>query len=217
MIVQHGAVPILEMLEVNDTPLLRIVLQVVNQIMSSAKTDLVSRVAVGLVPEVVKFARPEHAKVLRAEAAKFVAKLCQGSMMQMLVACGGMEALVHLVGHQYYNNREIVWLCLESIQTIFETSPAPVPIKDCYRLFSKAGLCIRLVLLIDVLASDIHQKAPTYLSLVVKLLFLLSEGDHVVKVYLASQDVLSCLILSLRFLPDEISVKVTSSASALFA
>eukprot|EP00397_Hematodinium_sp_SG-2012_P003970 GEMP01003980.1.p1 GENE.GEMP01003980.1~~GEMP01003980.1.p1 ORF type:complete len:1021 (+),score=165.69 GEMP01003980.1:109-3171(+) len=210
MVVQHGAVPILEMLEVNDTSLLRVVLQVVNQIIRSATTDLVSRLAVGLIPEVVKFGRPEYAKVLRAEAAKFVSKLCQASTlsMQMLVACGGLEALVHLVGHQYYNNRELVWLGLDSINTIFETNPAVIPINDCYRLFTKAGLTIRLVLLIDLLASDIHQKAPTYLSLVIKLLFMLSEGDHVVKVYLASQDALNCLILSLRYLPADLSVKV---------
>merc|ERR1719174_778044 len=91
LVTQHGAVPIVEMLQVTDPELLRTVLKVVNQIVEGNQSFQENFAMSGLIPAVLKFARPHHSRPLRYEAACFVSRLCNTSALslQLLVACGG--------------------------------------------------------------------------------------------------------------------------------
>lgn len=223
LVTQYGAVPIVEMLQVTDPTLLRHVLKVVNQIVERNQSWQEIFATVGLIPAVIKFARPHHSRPLRSEAACFVWSLCNTSArsLQMLVACGGLEALVDLVSHDYYHNRDLVWLGLQALDKVFESSLAsphhnqkssesPVSQKsDFCRILAKHGLCLHLTVLVDTLACDIHNRAAQYLKVVVNLLLLFAkEGDAVVKVYMAKGPVLEGLIASLEFLPPELTVQI---------
>jgi len=205
------AVPIVEMLQVTDPTLLRTVLKVVNQIVEGNQYFQEIFAMVGLIPGVIKFARPHHSRPLRYEAACFVSLLCHTSArsLQMLVACGGLEAIVDLVSHDYYDNRDLVWLALDALQKVFEFAAGNGQKSDFCRILAKHGLCGHLCLLVDTLASDIHEKGKQYLQVVVDLLlFFAKEGDAVVKVYMAKGHVLEGLISSLEFLPLDLAVQI---------
>eukprot|EP00746_Dinoflagellata_sp_MGD_P077844 gnl/MRDRNA2_/MRDRNA2_31184_c0_seq1.p1 gnl/MRDRNA2_/MRDRNA2_31184_c0~~gnl/MRDRNA2_/MRDRNA2_31184_c0_seq1.p1 ORF type:complete len:999 (+),score=193.63 gnl/MRDRNA2_/MRDRNA2_31184_c0_seq1:143-2998(+) len=209
LVTQHGAVPIVEMLQVTDAKLLRAVLQIVNRIIDDNKGFQETLGLVGVIPAVIKFTRPNYSRELRKEAAHFMSKLCHTSpiSLQMLVACGGLEALVHLVAHDYYNNRDFVWLALEALKEIFQTST--IPNNDLCRLLAKLGLCGHLVILIDTLLSDIDKDAGRHLETVVDLLLLFAtDGDTVVKCYMVSYQVLEGLVSSLEYLPLSLNVRI---------
>eukprot|EP00929_Paragymnodinium_shiwhaense_P056662 TRINITY_DN28364_c0_g1_i1.p1 TRINITY_DN28364_c0_g1~~TRINITY_DN28364_c0_g1_i1.p1 ORF type:complete len:1019 (+),score=196.64 TRINITY_DN28364_c0_g1_i1:311-3058(+) len=211
LVTQQGAVPIVEMLQVTDPTLLRTVLKVVNQIVAGDPSFQEIFAMVGLIPVVIKFARPHHSRPLRFEAACFVSRLCNSSArsLQNLVACGGLEALVDLVSHEYYNNRDLVWIALDALSRIFESAERSTNQRDFCRILAKRGLCGHLTLLIDTLAADIHERALQYLKVVVDLLlFFAREGDAVVKVYMASGLVLEGLIACLEFLPADLQVQI---------
>ena len=98
-------VPIVEMLQVTDPMLLRQVLKVVNQIVAEWNHDFQELFSmVGLIPGVIKFAGSEFARDLRVEAGTFISRLCNSgsSSLQMLIACGGLEAIVDLISYDYY-------------------------------------------------------------------------------------------------------------------
>lgn len=56
----------------------------------------------------------------RIESALFVSELCnsEGSL-KMFVACGGVNMLVSVLSHEYYDNRKLVFLGLECIDKVF--------------------------------------------------------------------------------------------------
>lgn len=210
LVMQHGAVPIVEMLQVTDPTLLRTVLKVVNQIVEGNQGFQEIFAMVGLIPGVIKFARPCHSRPLRYEAACFIFCLCNTSArsLQMLVACGGLEALVDLLSHDYYHNRDLVWLALDALSKVFDSASQNNQNSDFCRILAKHGLCGHLCLLVDTLAGDIHERASHYLEVVVKLLlFFAKEGDAVVKVYMAKGSVLEGLIAGLDFLPPDLAIQ----------
>eukprot|EP00930_Biecheleria_cincta_P069772 TRINITY_DN57478_c0_g1_i1.p1 TRINITY_DN57478_c0_g1~~TRINITY_DN57478_c0_g1_i1.p1 ORF type:complete len:1152 (+),score=237.22 TRINITY_DN57478_c0_g1_i1:129-3584(+) len=209
LVMQHGAVPIIEMLQITDETLLRSVLKVVNQIVEGHQGFQELFSMVGLIPGVIKFARPHFKRPLRHEAATFISRLCNSSSssLQMLIACGGLEAIVDLVAHDYYHNRDLVWLALDAVNTILKMPGSHS--RDLCRILAKHGLCCHMCLLIDTLASEILDRAAHYLQVVVSLLlFFAKTGDAVVKVYMAKAPVLEGLISSLDFLQTNLAAQV---------
>ncbi|CAE8588333.1 unnamed protein product, partial [Polarella glacialis] len=208
-VMQHGAVPIVEMLQVTDPTLLRSVLKVVNQIIDGNQGFQDTFAMVGLFPGVIKFARPHFSRPLRQEAATFISTLCHSSArsLQMLIACGGLEAIVDLISHDYYHNRDLVWLALDAVNTVLNMPGSHS--RDLCRILAKHGLCGHLCLLVDTLASDIHDRAAPYLKVVVSLLlFFARQSDAVAKAYMAKGPVLEGLIASLEFLPPDLAAQV---------
>eukprot|EP00927_Polykrikos_kofoidii_P050324 TRINITY_DN44236_c0_g1_i1.p1 TRINITY_DN44236_c0_g1~~TRINITY_DN44236_c0_g1_i1.p1 ORF type:complete len:1207 (+),score=189.47 TRINITY_DN44236_c0_g1_i1:462-3623(+) len=211
LVTHHGAVPIVEMLQVADPVLLRTVLKLVNQIVEGNQSFQEIFAMVGLIPAVIKFAKPHYARPLRYEAACFVSRICHTSArsLQMLIACGGLEALVDLVSHDYYQNRDLVWPALDALTKVFDSATESGHRRDLCRILAKRGLCGHLCLLIDTLASDIHERALHYLEVVINLLlFSAREGDAVVKMYMATGQVLEGLVAALEFLPNDLQVPV---------
>ena len=202
-------VPIVEMLQVTDPMLLRSVLKVVNQIVAEWNHDFQELFSmVGLIPGVIKFAGSEFARDLRVEAGTFISRLCNSdSSIQMLIACGGLEAIVDLISYDYYQNRDLVWSALDAVNTVKNKKSSHS--RDLCRILAKRGLCGHLVLLIDNLAADIQDKAAHYLQEVIAILsFFAKTGDSVVKAYMAKAPVLEGLIASLEYLPPPLAAEV---------
>ncbi|CAJ1446292.1 unnamed protein product, partial [Effrenium voratum] len=207
LVMQHGAVPIVEMLQVTDAKLQNSVLKVVNQIVADGNQDFQELFSmVGLIPGVIKFARTEYHRSLRVEVGKFISRV-SSSASGLLVACGGLEAIVDLISSEYYHNRDLVWAALEDVNTVLNMQGSHQ--RDLCRILAKLGICEHLVVLIDTLASDIMERAAQHLQLVVSLLaFFAKTGDAVVKAYMAKATVLEGLIASLEFLSSEQSVQI---------
>ena len=198
------------MLQVTDPTLLRSVLKVVNQIVAEWNSDFQELFSmVGLIPGVIKFAGSQYTRDLRVEAGTFISKLCNSgsSSLQMLIACGGLEAIVDLISYDYYQNRDLVWKALDAVNTVMNKKSSHS--RDLCRILAKHGLCSHLVLLIDNLASDIQDKAADYLQEVIAILGLFAKtGDSVVKAYMAKPPVLEGLIASLEYLPPSLVSQV---------
>jgi len=213
LVLQHGAVPIVEMLQVSDTKLQDSVLKVVNQIVADGNRDFQELFSmVGLIPGVLKFAHTDCQRSLRQEVGRFISHLCNSSesSLQMLVACGGLEAIVELISSDYFHNRDLVFPALDDVKTVLDKQGSHS--RDLCRILAKRGICEHLVQLIDTLASDMGyymERATQYLHVVVSLLvFFAKTGDGVVKAYMAKAPVLEGLVASLEFLPPELLLEI---------
>lgn len=215
LVMQHGAVPIVEMLQVPDAKLQDSVLKVVNQIVADRSRgfqfqELFSMV--GLIPEVLKLARTDVQRSLRQEVGRFISHLCNSSesSLQMLVACGGLEAIVELISSEYFHNPDLVFPALDNVKTVLDKRGGHS--RDLCRILAKRGICEHLVQLIDTLASDMGyymDRAAQYLHVVVSLLvFFAKTGDAVVKAYMAKATVLEGLVASMEFLPPELILEI---------
>uniref|UniRef100_A0A0G4FL94 non-specific serine/threonine protein kinase n=1 Tax=Chromera velia CCMP2878 TaxID=1169474 RepID=A0A0G4FL94_9ALVE len=205
---QIGAVPFLELLlhlTERMPELVAAVLQSLNRLIVADEKFKANSALVGLIPAIIRFTRPQWNKAVKVEAARFVASICTAEFsLQMFVACGGIDALVNLLEHDYYSNRDLVYLAIDAIGKVF--SIKTIPKNDFCRLFSKLGLCRNLAALLDTMASDIEEEAEVYLGKAVDLLLLLAQGDSVVKAYLVLKGTLDELLTSLEYLPAHVAV-----------
>ncbi|XP_024545433.1 MAP3K epsilon protein kinase 1 isoform X1 [Selaginella moellendorffii] len=146
LILQHGIMPLLEMLEVNNNRVMHAVLQLINQIVKDSSDIQENACLAGLIPVVMNFAAPEKSKEMRMQAAYFVQQMCNSSnlTLQMFIACRGLPVLVGFLESDYAKYREMVHLAIDCMWQVFELK-SPTPRNDFCRIFSKSGVLVRLV------------------------------------------------------------------------
>lgn len=143
---QHGLVPLMEMLEVANNRVIVSVLQIVNQLIKDNASFQENACHIGLIPVVMNFARSDHSREIRIEAAYFVQQLCQTSSLtlQMFIACRGLPVLVGFLEPDYAKYREMVHLAIDGMWQVFNLH-SPTPRNDFCRISAKNGILIRLV------------------------------------------------------------------------
>ncbi|KAJ7536364.1 hypothetical protein O6H91_12G066000 [Diphasiastrum complanatum] len=164
LISQHGVMPILEMLELNNNRIVYAVLQLVNEIIRDNVEIQENACLVGLIPMVMNFSAPERSKEMRMQAAYFVQQLCtsRSPTLQMFVACRGLPVLVGFLEPDYAKYREMVHIAIDCMQKIFELQSA-TPKNDFCRIFAKNGALVRLVNTLHSL-NEATRLAPAVMS-----------------------------------------------------
>lgn len=195
LITHHGVIPIMEMLEVDNTKVLHSVLRVVNQILDGSPEIQENLCLVGGIPAIMRFAGGGNPDNLRAEAASFVSKMCHTSAitLQMFVASRGLPVLVQMLDPDYKHKRELVWSAVDNILRIFEMQSS-TPKNDFCRLFAKSNLLPRLAFAYSNMLDDKHPQAEEYRLKVANLFLIFSHADTVVKGHMAQQEVLKRLL-----------------------
>ena len=75
----------------------------------------------------------------------------------MLVACGGLGAMVELISSDYSQNRDLVGPALEHVETVLHKQNHS---KDLCRILAKQGLCEHLVPFLETL-KGLTERGPT--------------------------------------------------------
>ncbi|VAH37466.1 unnamed protein product [Triticum turgidum subsp. durum] len=143
---QNGFLPLMELLELPKNRIICSVLQLINYIVKDNTGFLENACLVGLIPVVMNFAVPDHAKEVRMQASFFLQQLCQASTLtlQMFIACQGIPVLVSFLEPDYAKFREMVHLAIDGIWQVFKLQHS-TPRNDFCRIAAKNGILLRLV------------------------------------------------------------------------
>ncbi|VAH37474.1 unnamed protein product [Triticum turgidum subsp. durum] len=144
---QNGFLPLMELLELPKNRIICSVLQLINYIVKDNTGFLENACLVGLIPVVMNFAVPDHAKEVRMQASFFLQQLCQASTLtlQMFIACQGIPVLVSFLEPDYAKfSREMVHLAIDGIWQVFKLQHS-TPRNDFCRIAAKNGILLRLV------------------------------------------------------------------------
>ncbi|XP_015575815.1 MAP3K epsilon protein kinase 1 isoform X3 [Ricinus communis] len=143
---QHGLLPLTELLEVPKTRVICSVLQLINQIVKDNTDFQENACLVGLIPVVMSFAGPDRPREVRMEAAYFLQQLCQSSplTLQMFIACRGIPVLVGFLEADYAKYREMVHLAIDGMWQVFKLQRS-TPRNDFCRIAAKNGILLRLI------------------------------------------------------------------------
>ncbi|CEG42848.1 ste ste11 cdc15 protein kinase [Plasmopara halstedii] len=248
-----GVVPnIMEALEMKKMDVLHAVLRVINKIVEGNKKFQENLALVGLVPVIIKLTKqhnpfylpehfgrevsPEHIKfacAVRMEAAKFVRQCCKTSSLtlQMFIACGGLPVLVDFLTltnqlSSLEQDVDLVRIALDGISCVF--SIQTIPKNDICRLFVKAGLLKKFVLVFSVIVSSlaashddnaVKEKAETTVCKsrtqwtveefhkTCDIFVLFSQGDAVVKEHMCDGAVLERLLEAIHSASPLLSIE----------
>ncbi|KAI4384131.1 hypothetical protein MLD38_009896 [Melastoma candidum] len=143
---QHGLLPLMDLLEVPNTRVMCLVLQIINQIIKDNTDFQENACLVGLIPVVMGFAVPDRPREVRMEAAYFVRQLCQSSSLtlQMFIACRGIPVLVGFLEADYAKYREMVHLAIDGMWQVFKLQRS-TPRNEFCRIAAKNGILLRLI------------------------------------------------------------------------
>ena len=121
LMTNHGVIPIMEMLEVQNTHILHAVLKVVNQIVGKNVKFQQNMSLVGLIPAIIRFGGAAYPTEIRMESASFVRQFCYATdwTRKMFIACDGLPVLVSFLLEDYKNSKTLVWNAIgQSYETI---------------------------------------------------------------------------------------------------
>lgn len=177
----------------------------------------------GLIPVIIKLTKQHQANsftlqdlppenkfshLVRLEAAKFVRQSCKTSSLtlQMFIACGGLPVLVDFLTVESDNSKELLRIALGGIFSVFHLQT--IPKNDICRLFVKAGLLHKFVMVFNEIVHCVKTKADPQLPAdkwtrhelhkMCDILLLFSQGDVIVKEHMCDRRVLRGLLNALE-------------------
>lgn len=97
---------------------------------------------IGGIPVITKFASKKYPYDIRIEAAFFVRMLCQSSavVLQMFLSCRGLNVLVEFLEEDYEIQKDLVWIGINGVWSIFEAQVYKIIIFRFDILISRALL-----------------------------------------------------------------------------
>ncbi|KAG6553054.1 hypothetical protein Mapa_005391 [Marchantia paleacea] len=146
LISQHGIIPLMDMLEVNNNRVIHAVLLLINQIIRDNVNFQENACLAGLIPVIINFAAPDRSREMRMQAASFIQQICltSSTTLQMFIACRGLPVLVSFLDPDYTKCREMVHLAIDAMWQVFELQNS-TPRNDFCKIFAKSGVLVRLV------------------------------------------------------------------------
>ena len=209
-VAHHGVVPIVDMLEggVENDKVVRSILIVVNQIIAQDAKLQESLCMLGGIPAIMTFAGPAHPLDLRLQAAYFLHDMCHASQLtlQMCIACRSLPTLVSFLEPDYAVNGELVRLGIDAVLRVLAlktASDAAAARQDFCRLFAKAGLLRRLVVVLSHLIADEPDTAVAarYVKNATQIVLYCTQADAVTRTYMTEPEVLAGLLGSVSLVP----------------
>ncbi|CAI2171283.1 20031_t:CDS:2 [Funneliformis geosporum] len=210
-IMVHGVIPIIDLLEIcSYTKVLSRLLKIVNIIIKENINLQENLCLVGGIPIIMNFASRMHSYDIRLEAAIFIRQICHTSpvILQMFVSCRGLKVLVEFLKEDYAERKEIIWIAVNGIWSVFELQ-SPTPKNDFCRLLSKYGLLDPLSVTLHNVIVDPDPLASGYINKIVNILLTFSQADAYIKEVMATRTrVVSRIFEDLGKLSPNLMVKM---------
>eukprot|EP01114_Cavostelium_apophysatum_P023823 TRINITY_DN90_c0_g1_i3.p1 TRINITY_DN90_c0_g1~~TRINITY_DN90_c0_g1_i3.p1 ORF type:complete len:1113 (+),score=446.88 TRINITY_DN90_c0_g1_i3:1211-4549(+) len=214
LITNHGILPLIIMLGVQNAAVLNSILRLITQIIESNEI-LVNLCVMGVIPAIMSCSDTKnHTLLTRLYCAYFVQRVISTpETLQMFVACRGLSLLVDFLEDDYEKSRELVHLSVDCIASIFKTQgQTATPKNEFFHLFLNFGLLERLsATLLNIIKSDSHKDdsddgfgeeddEKNYSEKVTKIFKVFSMGDSDVKLRICSKNVVTSLKESLQLM-----------------
>ncbi|GET00056.1 cytokinesis protein sepH [Rhizophagus clarus] len=185
-IMLHGVIPIIDILEIcSYTNVLSKLLKIVNIIIEDNITLQENLCLVGGIPIIMNFTSRRYNYDIRLEAANFIRQICHTSL-QIFISCRGLKVLVELLQEDYTKHKQLIWIAVNGIWSVFELQ-SPTPKNDFCRLLSKYGLLDPLSITLHNVIADPDPSAPCYVDKIVNILLLFSQADAHIKEIMATR------------------------------
>jgi serine/threonine protein kinase len=185
-IMLHGVIPIIDILEIcSYTNVLSKLLRIVNVIIEDNINLQENLCLVGGIPIIMNFTSRKYNYDIRLEAANFIRQICHTSL-QIFVSCRGLKVLVELLQEDYIKHKQLIWIAVNGIWSVFELQ-SPTPKNDFCRLLSKYGLLDPLSITLHNVIVDPDPSAPCYVNKIVNILLLFSQSDAHIKEIMATR------------------------------
>lgn len=185
-IMLHGVIPILDILEIcSYTDVISKLLKIVNIIIEDNINLQENLCLVGGIPIIMNFISRRYNYDIRLEAANFIRQICHTSL-QIFVSCRGLKVLVELLQEDYAKHKQLIWIAVNGIWSVFELQ-SPTPKNDFCRLLSKYGLLDPLSITLHNVIVDPDPSASCYVNKIVNILLLFSQADAHIKEIMATR------------------------------
>ncbi|KAG0017501.1 hypothetical protein BGZ80_008209 [Entomortierella chlamydospora] len=206
MIANHGAIPLLDLIE-NSKPhtLIQKLLNILNLVIRKDFALQESLCLVGAIPVVIRYTSKKYSKNIQFAAAVFIQQICHTNplTLQMFISCRGLGVLIDFLQGNYTTQKDLVWIAIDGIHSVFNLQ-SMTPRNDFCRLLAKQGL---LDPLSTTLYNTIHDpQGASYTEKIVQVLLIFSQGDSPVKELLATRQIVHRMLSSLQNLPIELCV-----------
>lgn len=196
----HGMLPILEILETSNRPMVILrLLKIVNMLLLDNVEIQENICFVGGIPIITRFAQKRYSSDIRLEAAAFVRMMYQTSTLtlQMFVSCGGLNVLVEFLEEDYEVERDLVLIGVNGVWSVFELQ-GPTPKNDFCRIFSRSAILYPLSLVLNRVLEEEEELAELIEGRIVNIFLLFSQAENHVKETIADRMVLKRVLKDLR-------------------
>ncbi|KAG0280987.1 hypothetical protein BGZ96_001333 [Linnemannia gamsii] len=206
MMANHGAIPLLDLIENSKQP--NLVLKLLNILNMVIRNDFALQenlCLVGAIPVLIKYTSKQYVKEIQLAAALFIQQICHTNSLtlQMFISCRGLSVLIKFLQGNYMTQKELVWIAINGIHSVFKLQSL-TPRNDFCRLLAKQGL-------LDPLSTTLYntlrdpQGAP-YTDKIVQVLLIFSQGDSPVKELLAKRPIVHRMLSSLQNLTPSLCI-----------
>ncbi|CAJ0751643.1 3713_t:CDS:10 [Entrophospora sp. SA101] len=210
-IIFHGVIPIIEILEICVySSVLTKLLRIINIIIEDNINLQENLCLVGGIPVIMNFTLKRYSYDIRLEAATFIKHICHTSpiVLQMFVSCRGLKVLVEFLQEDYNDRKELVWIAVNGICSVFELQ-SPTPKNDFCRLLAKNGLLDPLANTLHDVIKDEDEKAFIYINKIINIFLQFSQADtYVTEVMATKTKVISRIFEELDELPANMVVSL---------
>ncbi|KAG0310153.1 hypothetical protein BGZ97_012753 [Linnemannia gamsii] len=206
MMANHGAIPLLDLIE--NSKQSNLVLKLLNILNMVIRNDFALQenlCLVGAIPVLIKYTSKQYVKEIQLAAALFIQQICHTNSLtlQMFISCRGLSVLIEFLQGNYTTQKELVWIAINGIHSVFKLQSL-TPRNDFCRLLAKQGLLGPLSTTLYNTLRD-PQGAP-YTDKIVQVLLIFSQGDSPVKELLATRQIVHRMLSSLQNLTPSLCV-----------
>ncbi|KAF9130062.1 hypothetical protein BGW39_003512 [Mortierella sp. 14UC] len=206
MMANHGAIPLLDLIENGKQP--NLILKLLNILNMVIKDDLglqENLCLVGAIPVLIKYTSKRYVKEIQLAAALFIQQLCHTNSLtlQMFISCRGLSVLIDFLQGNYSTQKELVWIAINGIHSVFNLQSL-TPRNDFCRLLAKQGLLDPLSAMLYNTLRD--PQGAAYTDKIVQVLLIFSQGDSPVKELLATRQIVHRMLSSLQNLTPALCV-----------
>jgi len=134
---------------------------------------------------------------IRYLASFIIQTICKNTKsvtFQTFISCRGLPALVALLGGDYFENKDLIFMTIDSIYDIFELQNS-TPKSDYLQLFIKCDLIPNLIdVLNNIILDDEIFDAEEYENKIVNIFLKFSRGDATIKEAVTTKEAIECLL-----------------------
>ncbi|KAG0217908.1 hypothetical protein BGX33_009207 [Mortierella sp. NVP41] len=206
MMANHGAIPLLDLIE--NSKHQNLILKLLNILNMVIRNDFALQenlCLVGAIPVLIKYTSKRYGKEIQLAAALFIQQICHANSLtlQMFISCRGLSVLIDFLHGNYSNQKELVWIAINGIHSVFKLQSL-TPRNDFCRLLAKQGL-------LDPLSATLYNtlrdpQGAAYTDKIVQVLLIFSQGDSPVKELLATRQIVHRMLSSLQVLTPSLCI-----------
>ncbi|ORX81745.1 Pkinase-domain-containing protein [Anaeromyces robustus] len=198
LITNHFILPIIDVLEKSKSSnTITEILELVKIISLKNNEFQEHFILLGGLPLIISYAEMQYEHNIRYLASFIIQTICKNTKsvtFQTFISCRGLPALVELLGGDYLENKDLIFMTIDSIYDIFELQNS-TPKSDYLQLFIKCDLIPSLLRVLNhiILDKDIFD-AEEYENKIVNIFLKFSRGDAAIKEAVATKEAIRCLL-----------------------